>query len=499
MTYIHPTPIFKITVDGQDITAKINNRLIKLTLEDKRGLETDSLMIELSDHDGLLAIPPLNATIKLWLGWKHTGLVYKGSFIATEISHSGSPDILAIRATSADLKKTLKQKKERSFKNINIDKLIAQIATEYELNYIVHEQYQQQNIPHIDQNESDANLLTRIADEHDAIISVKNGTILMMPNGEGKTVSGIELPMFIITRNMGDSHHYSLSNDGNEITAVKAYYYDPKQAKRIEVLAGDETNQNIKELRYLYRDKETAELVAKTKLKQLKRNAYSLTYQLAYGIADLIPETIFSFEGLKAEIEDIYWLATHVTHTLNGSSGYTTQLNLELLLPDADDIAVLYDSEFDRENEAKYTGVTTFYQQGDKAIPLTKGKADKTKVISKLHKTKAEAQRRLDQEFALLNPETGKFEGRVAQEIKLYTGVKVYYKEKKEKTQHELIKGDQSIPKVIAHVYTSKKSAQKALDKAYANLQKSQAKKQINHKAQEDMRNQVYRNSTKNK
>ncbi|MEB0038843.1 phage late control D family protein, partial [Pseudomonas sp. RTS2] len=80
-------------------------RLVSLELTDNRGIEADQLSITLSDHDGLLVMPSKGALAELWLGWSDTGLVSKGTYIIDEIEHSGAPDILSIRARSADLRK----------------------------------------------------------------------------------------------------------------------------------------------------------------------------------------------------------------------------------------------------------------------------------------------------------------------------------------------------------------------------------------------------------
>ena len=50
-------------VAGQDITARINPRLISLTLTEGREGAADSLELRLSDHDGHLAMPAKGATI----------------------------------------------------------------------------------------------------------------------------------------------------------------------------------------------------------------------------------------------------------------------------------------------------------------------------------------------------------------------------------------------------------------------------------------------------
>ncbi|MGX9349546.1 hypothetical protein, partial [Microbacterium sp. KNMS] len=77
---------------------------------------------------------------------------------------------------------------------------------EHDLNDQVSEELANHKIIHIDQNESDANLLTRLADEHDAIATIKNGMLLFMPKGKSQTISGQELPTFVLTRSKGDEH-----------------------------------------------------------------------------------------------------------------------------------------------------------------------------------------------------------------------------------------------------------------------------------------------------
>jgi phage protein D len=64
-------------------------------------------------------------------------------------------------------------------------------------------------------------------------------------------------------------------------------------AKKLEVIVGDQSNQNIKELRHIHRDKQTATLAASAKLNHFKRTSETLSYRLARGVPDLIPEQTF--------------------------------------------------------------------------------------------------------------------------------------------------------------------------------------------------------------
>lgn len=463
-------PIYRLSVDGLDISSKVNNRMMQMRIENKRGFEADTLDLTLSDHDGLLEIPSKGAIIQAWIGWQLNGLVYKGSFVVKEVEHAGAPDVLRIRATSGDMKKSLKKKKERSFDDIALGDLIRKIAIEHDLNDQVSEELANHKIIHIDQNESDANLLTRLADEHDAIATIKNGKLLFMPKGQSQTISGQELPTFVLTRSKGDEHRYSFSDGGEEVTAIRAFYYDNKMAKKLEVIVGDQSHQNIKELRHIHRDKQTATLVARAKLNHFKRTAETLSYRLARGVPDLIPEQTFLFIGVKEQIDEIFWLGTTITDTLDGN-GYTTDLQLEVFFPDADDVSELFEDQFVSEKNKKWTGVVVYYQEGDKAVKLTKGDQSNPKHFSYLYLTKAGAQQRLDREYALLDLETGKFTAHNELDQKAYTGLKTQYTIGQNKSpRYWVTLGDQTNPKVIDRVFHSKVAAEKRLKRELPRL-----------------------------
>lgn len=460
----YPQAIYRLLVDGVDIGTKFQDRLNSLTITDNRGMESDALEVTLSDHDGLLNLPPKDAVIQAWIGWSNTGLVYKGLYKVKEVEHSGAPDILTIRASSADLKSGLKQKKERSFSNVTLEAVLQAIAFQHELDLSVHQSLAKHQIINLIQNESDANLLTRLADEHDAMASIKNGKLLFMPKGASQTISGQDLPTYLITRDKGDSHRYSNTDGGDEITAVRTFYYDAAQGKKLEVVYGDASNQNIKELRHIHQDKQSATLVAKAKLADLKRTSLTFSYNLAYGNPDLIPEMTFLFDGLKEQIDEIYWLGTRITHSIDASNGFTTALELEVFCPDVDDVSELFEDQFESEKDKKWTGVVVYYQSGNKAVALTKGDQSNPKHFTYLYVNKEAAQARLDREYALLDLETGKFSAHNELEVKPYTGLKAQYTiGKRIAPRYWVTLGDQTNPKVINKVYQSKKAAEQRL------------------------------------
>src|SRR5690606_21578672 len=111
-------------------------------------------------------------------------------------------------------------------------------------------------VPHLDQaNESDANLLTRLGHEHDAIASIKARRLLFLPVGGASTASGLALPHITLTREDGDQHRY-LEADRDSYSGVRAYYYNPGSTQKQEAIVG--ADGNLKDLRHSYADRDSA-------------------------------------------------------------------------------------------------------------------------------------------------------------------------------------------------------------------------------------------------
>lgn len=392
----YPVPAFRLTVDGNDIAQIISPRLMSLELTDNRGIEADQLSINLSDHDGLLSIPPKGAVVRLWLGWSDTGLVDKGTYTVDETEHSGAPDVLSIRARSADLRKGLKTKRERSWSNTTLGDVLSDIAIGNGLTATIAGALGGLPILQLDQaNESDANLISRLGEEFDAVASVKAGCLLCMPAGGGKTASGLNLPHIILTRADGDQHRYLLA-DRDSYDGVRAYFYDVNSAKKQEAIAGG--GENLKDLRHTYSDKQSALRAARAEFNRLRRGSATLSYTLAMGRPDLIPELTYTLQGVKAEIDEIIWYGGNVQHNLSPDSGYTMSLELESKLPE-DTIDGLAE-----ENKLNYTGIIAYYrdEKTGKEKTMTAGDQAKPRRLLWLYANKNTAKRAVDREWKRL-------------------------------------------------------------------------------------------------
>ncbi len=289
----HKHPVWRLSIDGADLSAMLEERLISLTLTDNRGFEADQLDIVLNDADGKLDIPARGVEIRLAIGWSDSGLVEKGTYIVDDVEHSGAPDTLSLRARSAELNGGLATQRERSWHDTTVGDIVRTIAEECGLAAQISDALAVQKIDHLDQTaESGANLLTRLSKQFDAIATVKNGALLFIPAASGLSASGKPLPAITITRASGDRHRFAIS-DRDTCTAVRAYYQDTATALKGEVIwsATEEAAElqapppavapppsgNYKMLGKIYKSRAAAIRAAKAEWKRIKANRTART------------------------------------------------------------------------------------------------------------------------------------------------------------------------------------------------------------------------------
>lgn len=187
-------PDFRLVLDGVDLTPKFRPRLSSLTLTEKRGNAADELNLVLTDHDGRLAIPPAGAVIALQLGWRGQALTDKGLFKVDEREHAGAPDVLTIKAKSADFTGALRIRRESSWRDTTLGAVLQDLAGRQGLQARVAPALAAFPIPVLDQGrESDAALMKRLGREHDAVATIKAGRLLFTPIGAGETAAGVAL------------------------------------------------------------------------------------------------------------------------------------------------------------------------------------------------------------------------------------------------------------------------------------------------------------------
>jgi phage protein D len=328
-------PFFRVEVDGKDISNVLAPRLVSLSLTDAAGVQSDQVRITLSDTTlfGRLAEPKAGAEIRVWLGYAFQ-LKYMGLFVADSVTVGGPPDQMTITGTASvngettSGKTALTDQKKRSWPSgTTISALVQKIAGEHGLKPAVSESLAKVALSHIDQiDESDINLLSRIARDHDAIAKPGNGRLIMAKRGESLTASGAPMPVLSITPKKISRWRYQNSTR-EKAGSVVAVYQDHGKGKPIECTAGDsEPKQRLKRR---FPNKDAAEQAAASELQRLKRAGRGLSVTMP-GDPDAMAEAKLSVAGFRSYV-DGEWLITKAEHNLD-SGGYRTAITAEPLI-----------------------------------------------------------------------------------------------------------------------------------------------------------------------
>ena len=346
------SPGFSITMGGK-LRTQLDERIMSLSLTDNRGFDADQLSISIDDSDGMVALPPRGAELAVSIGWLGEPLVYKGLYTVDEVSHEGPGDIIGITARSADFREEFNVKREVSWHDVTVERVVSAIAHRYGLKAQISEMLMDIEIDHADQTqESDMSFLTRMAEMLGAIATVKNGSLLFILPGGGLTADGKALPSASIDRTSGDRHRFRIA-DRDAYTGVRAYWLDLNFGKKKKVSVkrrksvkpkkeksssreGDYmegADGNVYVLRKTYQNEEAAKRAAAAKWQQLQRGAAEFSITLASGRAELYPEMHVTVSGFKDEIDNQDWIIARAEHVID-DSGFTTRLELEAKIPD---------------------------------------------------------------------------------------------------------------------------------------------------------------------
>ena len=235
----HNAPAYVLTIGGRDISPRISGLLMRLTLKESRGDQADELEIELDDSSGRINLPPAGEKLALRLGWQGQPLLDKGEFVVDEVEHRGAPDVLTIRARSADLRSSLRERREASYHGATLGQIVERIASRHGLRARVAPALASVKVAHIDQShESDLNFLTRLGRRWDATATVKKGLLIVQPINARTTATGARLGDVRIERRDGDQHRWHRAERG-VYSGVRAEWQDNKGARKRSALAGN--------------------------------------------------------------------------------------------------------------------------------------------------------------------------------------------------------------------------------------------------------------------
>jgi len=318
-------PLFTLSVDGKPITETVNGILLEMSITDKVGAESDTIDITLKDEP-YYSIPRKGAII--------TASILARSFGPFKVDQvSGDwgedePRTMTIVGSAADMNKTLKEGKTRAFKQKKVGDIVNQIAGEHGFIAAIGESLKSLEIPYLPQTEqSDMQLLAQLARRFNATFSVKDGRIVFVERGKGKSASGGSIPE--VTVRGTDIRSMSWSVEGRATFGkVKAPYIDPKTQREetVEISTGEGPTFWI---RNPLPTKEQAEKAATARGEQLAAAEASLSMTLVPRL-DIIAGAPMKLVGARSGLDGLPWTIETATHSVTGNDVITTDVEVKL-------------------------------------------------------------------------------------------------------------------------------------------------------------------------
>ncbi|GHM58119.1 MAG: late control protein D [Candidatus Mesenet longicola] len=312
------TPDFNIVTEESFVIESLKNRLISLRITDELGTTSDEAEICFNYENGAL---DFTGNLKVFLGYKETGLIPMGVYVANEVIIQSLPQIVKIKAHAANLKKSLKEQVSKQWHQITLGNLVEQIAQKHGYGAKVAAKFKDILVQHTYQtNESDMSFLTKVAREYGATVKPMGGYIIFVSKEESKSVSGKTLEAIAITP-QDVINWQACFTVRNRYNSVIAKWYNYEKGETISETTGISSPSYV--IQEVYPSSELALSAAQAKLKQLKRSTATLDITMP-GNPQVFTEARLNLAGFGKEI-DGKWVINKVEHTLS-SRGYLTTL-----------------------------------------------------------------------------------------------------------------------------------------------------------------------------
>jgi uncharacterized protein len=352
-------PDWRVTLDGEDMSAKLRPYLMRLRVSERRGEMADQLDIDLDDSAQTLDIPKAGALLSVSLGWKGgggttPGFTDKGEFTVDEAEHSGPPNRIVIRARSADFTAEWRKVRDQSWRDKTLGDILTEIAGRQGVTPKIASALGSVKLKLVAQSrESDIVFFMRLGKEHDAIATVKNSTLIFTPMAGGKSAGGEALETVTIQRREGDGHSYRIEAR-EDYTGVVAKWHDKKAAKKKTVRAGKRkraktavpkiaatkakkirptsasgSRDNPKVLKKVFPTQAEAQRAADAEWSRIQRAPRKLSTNLALGRPEIGAEQPAVVKGFHPEIDAQDWIVAEAVHTVD-NKGLTSSLSFEV-------------------------------------------------------------------------------------------------------------------------------------------------------------------------
>lgn len=318
-------PKVLVDIDGVPVSGLFFERLVSLNITDREGIQTDTLELVFNDAAPHFASPRRGAVASVTI-LSEEGGAFAGAYVIDRVDNRCLPYTITVGGHSADLRSSMKTNKSRHWDDTSVKDIVTQIAGEYGLEAKISDAVSGHVYPWIgQQDESDLNFLERIAKRHGALFTIKNGVLLWLERGAGKTANGTSVPAVVVapTSIVEGSCRVS-ETDVDRFGKVKAFYQDRGDAKRQEVIVeGDPEAEGEHVIREPFGSKAEAQVAAEAFAREMLRGLVKTSCSIV-GRPALMAGQPVKYLGVRPGVDGREFITERVTHTFSKSGGLRT-------------------------------------------------------------------------------------------------------------------------------------------------------------------------------
>lgn len=317
---------FQIDAGAKDITSLLNDRLLGIKVSDQPGLDSDSCELRLDNRDDVIGGIPVGGALRISLGWQGKGLTYLGTYYVSGLAYESRSAVLVVHAKAINLTESAKVSRSEGYEDTTLAAIVDIVAKRMGLVPVCQVEA---IVPRADQTrESDLSFITRMALSHGATAAAKDGKLLVLPRGAGKSASGIALaPVILLPSDLIDAHFTTANRSSYD--AVQAHALDSATGKQIPVEARNpgatSAGGKVDIIRHPYPNVESARAAANARLQALNRATFEGSLQTE-GRGDIAAEKYVRLTGMGARWNGDY-LVKSVVHSY-GSDAWKTDIEI---------------------------------------------------------------------------------------------------------------------------------------------------------------------------
>lgn len=316
--------MMSIKIDGKEVAAGFYGRLIKANTRDEAGQTADTCTFTLDDARNELFAPREKAHIEISLGYRESGIYPIGQYEMQSIEFAGGAEgeTMVIQGKAADLRRVHKGGRRKSWEGKTFGDIARDVAEANGVGLAIADGLASLPIPYAIQiDASDIDFLTRLGDEHGAIVKPAGGRIVITERGSGKSATGQMLPPIRFDRS--DCVSWSVTPYGRPAYGkVSSAWVDQQTGKR--KVEEYETGLDGPELLLpeAQPDKDRARREARAEGKRLTSDTSDGQFVM-YGKPDAQAEAPVEPAGFREECLGP-WIAHAVEHEVSETGFLTT-------------------------------------------------------------------------------------------------------------------------------------------------------------------------------